>query len=411
MPRRLDKKEATVEEPTPDVDDLNLEGGEVDPPPAPELVPVDRADEPPAVEVVNIVPPQRVPLDVNGPNVAFQNRKKPEQAKDEEGKQDRGEEPPRNIAQDADYKITTFQAVRFRYKGKYPALAINNNNQAVAVYHHNNFLNDMFYCVGKLNPADDTIRWGEEHRYDQGAYPQIAVNNSGVVVQVHESPRKRKTWYHVGMIYDDTIDWGPSYEIGQGLHPAVALSDDDQVVIVEESGGRLFAPESFYFFGKVNKADKTILFSRKRELLVHSGKELSVTMKRNNIIVAFRHARNHGKLHTMLGKIDGLNVQWAEYEFTHFAEGNWPSVSLNGEGVVVVSCQTYASRRVFCREGELKERDGLCYVQWSKREARQYDHGVYPSICLLEGNRLVELHGTNKLNGHSIWYTLGYVKK
>ena len=405
MPRRLDKKEAPGKESTPDRDDLNLEDlnpedGVVT---APEPVPVYQADR-------DILSPQRVPLDVNGPN---KKRKAPEQDRGEEHEQDRGEEPVEPIAriQDADYKITMFQAVQFRYNGKYPSLAINNNNQVVAVYHHNNFRNDMFYCVGKLNPADDTILWGEEHWYDQGAYPQIAVNNSGVVVQVHESPRKRKTWYHVGMIYDDTIDWGPSYEIGQGLHPAVALSEDDQVVIVEESGGRLFAPESFYFFGKVNKVDKTILFSRKRELLVHSGKELSVTMKRNDIIVAFRHARNHGKLHTMLGKIDGLNVQWAEYEFFHFAEGNWPSVSLNGEGVVVVSCQTYASRRVLCREGEVKERDGLCYVQWSKREARQYEHGVYPSICLLEGNRLVELHGTNKLNGHSIWYTLGYVKQ
>ena len=304
--------------------------------------------------------------------------------------------------------VKTQQAQRFKYRGKYPCVAVNNNNQAVVVYHHNNFINDMYYCVGRLNPANGDIEWGEEHWYDMGAYPRVAVNNSGVVVEVHESPRKRKTWYHVGVIYEDKIDWGHSYEIGQGLHPAVALSADDEVVVVEESGGR-FSPEAYYFFGKVNEVDKTIQFSRKRELLVHSAREPSVTMMDKNIIVAFRHERNRGKLYSMLGRIDGLNVQWAEYEFHPFAEGNWPGISLNVNGIIVATCQTYTNRRVRCREGLLKEKDGSYYVEWSRREARRYDEGVYPTVCLLEDNRLVEFHGTPKFNGHSMWYVLGYV--
>ena len=350
--------------------------------------------------VREVVPPQQY-LQVEGIDPDKKEEKEEQQQKEVQ------ELPPPAPA--GDYKMLLYQPLKFRYAGKYPFMAVNNRNQVVVVFHHNVVINDMYYSVGQYNPANGRILWGEEHWYDMGSYPRIAINDSGLVVEVHESPRKRKTWYHVGMIHDDRIDWGPSYEIGQGLHPAVALSNDDQIVIVEESGGRFFSPEGYYFFGKVNKIDKTILFSRKRELLVHSAREPSVTMKGKNIVVAFLHERNR-KLHIMLGRMDGLVVAWAEYEFLHFAVGTWPSVSLNENGVLVVCCQTH-NRQVLCREGELRENDGMCHVQWSERAARQYEHGVYPTICLLEDNTLVEMHGASKFNGHAVYYATGKIKK
>jgi len=82
------------------------------------------------------------------------------------------------------------------------------------------------------------------------------------------------------------------------------------------------------FLWEGKKKDTTIQFLRKRELLVHSAREPSVSMKGKNILVAFRHQRNN-RLHAMLGKIESSVVQWAEYEFLYFSLGNWPSISLN----------------------------------------------------------------------------------
>jgi len=45
------------------------------------------------------------------------------------------------------------------------------------------------------------------------------------------------------------------------------------------------------------------------------------------------------------------------------------------------------------------------------RESRSYEHGVYPSICVLEDNTLIEVHGTSDFNGHTVLYTTGIVKR
>lgn len=305
-------------------------------------------------------------------------------------------------------KMSFCPPIALSNSGTYPCLAVNSCNQAVVVYHHNYIINDMFCCVGNLKQGD-TFNWEAEHCYDTGAYPKVAVNNSGVVVEVHESPRKRTTWYHVGKITGNSIKWGPSYELGQGRHPAVSLSDNNQVIIVEESGGWMFAPESYYFFGEVVESTKTIQFSRKREMLVHSAREPSVTMKGRSIIVAFLHARNYGKLHIMLGRIEGLVVQWAEYEFDPFAVGAWPSVSMNEDGMVVVSCQGYSNGQLLCRKGQLNNIDGIWCVQWSTNEAKRYEYGAYPSVCLLNDNQLVEMHSTGGTFTGEIWCTLGQI--
>lgn len=309
-----------------------------------------------------------------------------------------------------DYRIIFPQSIRFDHDGKYVTMSVNNKNQIVTVFHHSNFSSVMYYCVGELIPSKDTIKWGDKHRYDNGGFPRVSMNSSGLLVEVHESPHRRKFWYRVGVVNEDkTIDWGKSYENGSGRLAAVALNDDDKVIVVHETGTYL-SYESYYWLGSVNRVNKTVTWAQKKELLLHSAHELSITVKKDTVIVAFRHGLQHS-LHTIIGKLNDANITWAEFDHVPFAQGNWPSISLNAEGLVVVSSQTFVMRFLLCREAVLRHKDGSPYLEWARRDSRTYIQGVYPSVAILEGNRVVEMHGTNKLNGTTLWYFMGFVKE
>ncbi len=310
-----------------------------------------------------------------------------------------------------DFRIVLPQSIRCDHDGKYVSIGVNNRNQIVAVYHHGNLSNCMYYSVGKIYMDKEEIKWGPEYKYDHGGYPKVSLNDSGILVEVHESPHKRNVWCRVGAINDDnTIDWGQLHENGGGTHPSVALNNDDTVVIIHESGSRL-SYEVFYWFGRVNRIRKTVDWIRKKELLLSSAQELSVAICKQDILVTFRSGIRQHPLYTLLGKIKDEIIVWAERDPVSFGSGNWPSISFNSEGTVVVTFQSFVMRALQCREGVLKEKDGVHAITWSKRPSRTYILGAYPAVAVLDGNHMIEMHGTNKLNGTTMFYFVGILKQ
>ncbi len=318
-----------------------------------------------------------------------------------------------------EFRITLPPALPFCYVGKYVSIGANNSNQIVAVYHHGNISTDMFYSVGKVDLGKEEIKWGPEYKYDQGGYPRVSLNDSGLLVEVHESPHQRKFWCRVGAISSDgSIDWGQVYENGGGTCPSVALSNDDTVVIVHESESR-FSYEVFYWFGRVNRIRKTADWICKKQPLWPSARaqELSVAICKQDVLVTFRQGIRGHSLHTLLGKIgDGL-IAWKDAKDNYnidpvsFGSGNWPSISLNSDGTVAVTFQSFIMRALQCREGVLIEKDGVsASIRWSTRNARTYVLGAYPSVVALDGNRIIEMHGTNKLNGSALYYSIGILQ-
>jgi hypothetical protein len=86
----------------------------------------------------------------------------------------------------------------------------------------------LWYRLGQADPTTRTLKWSPGAvKYDNGLYPSVAVNNDGLVLEMHRSDNYQHLWYRVGQIDFDnwTIAWGSSYRLDPGLFPSVAIND------------------------------------------------------------------------------------------------------------------------------------------------------------------------------------------
>ena len=93
--------------------------------------------------------------------------------------------------------------------GRYPSVTLNNSNIVVAV-HNSEVGSTLKSCVGVVSDVDGglTIDWGEDEGYGAGFFPRVSMNNDGIVVEVHQS-LMREVRYHIGRVNEatKTIDW------------------------------------------------------------------------------------------------------------------------------------------------------------------------------------------------------------
>lgn len=75
-------------------------------------------------------------------------------------------------------------------------MAINDHGVVVEV-HKSSSETKLWYHVGSLL-SDDTVSWSSGQQYDTGDSPSVAINNQGIVVEVHKSSKDDDLWYHVG---------------------------------------------------------------------------------------------------------------------------------------------------------------------------------------------------------------------
>ncbi|HEX4860086.1 MAG TPA: hypothetical protein VFV07_02540, partial [Rhizomicrobium sp.] len=126
--------------------------------------------------------------------------------------------------------------------GDKPQVALNNHGVAVEIHQTSGMGRALWYSVGIVNPRNKTIGWGNHlpARVD-GLTPSIAINDSGLAVEVHLTSKvgSYTLFYRVGRINSSarTIDWGSSLEYGTGIAPSVILTEDGFVVEAHESQG------------------------------------------------------------------------------------------------------------------------------------------------------------------------------
>lgn len=129
--------------------------------------------------------------------------------------------------------------------GHTPGVALNNGNVVVEVHRTNNVLHtDRLYIrVGKV--VDNAVDYEDDHQYDTGAFPRVALNNHGRVVEVHQAGSSETSptglWLWVGNVSGDKVDFpGSAINFGQGNKPSVALTDTDDVIVMWTNGGKLW---------------------------------------------------------------------------------------------------------------------------------------------------------------------------
>ena len=93
--------------------------------------------------------------------------------------------------------------------GRYPSVTLNNSNIVVAV-HNSEVGSTLKSRVGVVSGVDGglTIDWGEDEGYGSGFFPRVSMNNDGIVVEVHQS-LMREVRYRIGRVNEatKTIDW------------------------------------------------------------------------------------------------------------------------------------------------------------------------------------------------------------
>ncbi|QNL48159.1 hypothetical protein H8S90_15260 [Olivibacter sp. SDN3] len=125
-------------------------------------------------------------------------------------------------------------------KGELPSVAINNEHWCVEVHGSQGSAKGLWYRLGKVDPRSDKIVWQFENsvRYGSGYRPRVAMNNQGVVVEIHTNESGNDNlWYTVGQLNtkEKKIDWGKAVWLSKGSTPTVAL--DDEGFVIETHNG------------------------------------------------------------------------------------------------------------------------------------------------------------------------------
>lgn len=285
--------------------------------------------------------------------------------------------------------------------GRFPNISVNSKGVVVEMYHKPWFFSTMMWRVGSVE--SDTIKFrGDRPNYMSkgGIYPRVAINDEGVVVEVHESPYRRQSWYRVGTISDDstnTINWAQEDKnLNLGCRPAVTINNTHVVAVAQSAYWGLY--HVYYKVGKVDKENRDIIWEQQDgetlEIFNRSRvEELSISMNNHGDIVAVGRIVDWrtfvlrvGCLKDSEGKIEWGTVQQLE------VGGYTPSVTINDDKHVLLVNQSTWWRRLRCSYGVLSTSSK--HIQW-KRSDQTYDYGTYPSVAMTSGGTIVEVHETN----------------
>ena len=125
--------------------------------------------------------------------------------------------------------------------GQNPSVALNNKGVVVEVHESHNKHVELCYRVGMIDTDSKTICWGSCHMYDMGLQPHVAIDDSLNVVENHKSQNHETLWYHVGKVDADrkTITWGSSHMYDSGTSPSVAINDNLNIIEVHQTGSSI----------------------------------------------------------------------------------------------------------------------------------------------------------------------------
>jgi hypothetical protein len=129
------------------------------------------------------------------------------------------------------------------------SVALRNDGTVVEV-HVGTGTNLLYYRVGKVNFAKQTIDFGLSTQYDTGSSNAVALRNDGTAVEVHVGvgTGTNNLYYHVGTVdpATQTIDFGRSTQYDTGGPNAIAADARGNVVEVHVGSGTLY-----YHVGKI----------------------------------------------------------------------------------------------------------------------------------------------------------------
>ena len=255
--------------------------------------------------------------------------------------------------------------------GRYPSVTLNNSNIVVTV-HNSDIGSTLRSRVGVVSEVDGrfSINWGKDRRYGAGFFPRVSMNNNGIVVEVHQS-LMREVRYRIGRVNEatKTIDWWQENQtIEKGYAPAVALTDNGHVVVVYENN-KLTTYKTYYCLGIIDSDSKTIIWTLRRKPYGNGGQNLSISMNNDGAIVEVHRSPagvNFTHLWLCVGK---LNLD---------DEHNPVSISWNDA----------------VEQGKYRYIERFLPSSMSNPQNSPYSYGYYPFVSINNEGKFIEVHQT-----------------
>lgn len=284
--------------------------------------------------------------------------------------------------------------------GKWSDIALNNGNVVVEV-HNTTDSKSLYYRVGKVDGGK--INWGESHYYDKGVEPSVAITDDGLVIEVHKSQGLKHTlWYRVGNVEGNEIKWrnNDSADYRSGVHPSVAVTNSGLVVEVHQSQDH---ETLWYHVGKVEGNE--IKWENNGESIEYEkGIHPSVAITNDGLVVEVHQSPNPSgapledapppnTLWYRVGRVKSNGIIWVEGDrskSTQYDNGAYPSVAITNDRLVVEVHQSQSHNTLWYRgTGQVNNNtiDG-----WDdKKNSQNFGDGTTPRVAC-NGWLAVETH-------------------
>lgn len=279
--------------------------------------------------------------------------------------------------------------------GSDPSIALNSSGVALEV-HKNEAGMTLYYRVGKLNEA--TVDWpGDSHPHDGGTQPDCAMNASNVAVEVHKNEAGYTLYTQVGQVNPSagTVEWYGAEDSGGGYEPGVALNDSNVVVEVHRTNNVIHTDRLYCRVGKVN--GKKVEWNGDEEY--DKGYFPRVALNNGGVVVAVHQAKliEEGStgLWIKVGRVDGKKIKF-DKGAVWFGDGLLPAVAVGDDGVVIVTYS--ANYKLYQRVGQVSGSD----VQWTG-DALEFDDGKACSVAYAGGIAIQAHQSETILFG--LWYS------
>jgi hypothetical protein len=231
--------------------------------------------------------------------------------------------------------------------GSWPAVAISKEGYVVVVHSTVQYADnsprsgsEQYYRIGKIDPnghVNQSISWKTDLiHWDGGYHTSIAINDTGLIVGVHESNARQGTglYYRVGQLRnpaggDYTIAWssgstGVNYDYG--INPHIAINNHNQVVEVHQ-----VTNESLLHYRRGTVSEGKINFAASQRY-DNDAKQPAVALLDSGLVLEV-HSRDG--LYSRTGKLDPSNstlIEWSPSVKNGGSDSiEYPALATSGE--------------------------------------------------------------------------------
>ena len=275
-----------------------------------------------------------------------------------------------------------------------PAVAVNASNNVISMY--GNEVNTLYYNIGTINGA--VVDWGGSHRYDDGAYIAVALNNHNEFVEVHRSGTFDDLWWYGGTLQSDgTLRRGEKHKHGNlhdGTVPSIALSNSRIMLGAYQESSTSFKCRIGTY------QDQSISFLNTIEI---SGTKPCVAFNQTNDFVLV-YLNNNGDLYCRVGVIGWNNntpilVGQFEKQVNGVENGHYdPTTNFSvaySTDTIIITYQEHIDLNTYNALKSISGTNNGNDITWDT-EPRIFDYGVSPCISAND-QYLVQVHKSENL--------------